>query len=191
MSEQSNNSAPSQASRWGQSPMTFETDMFGEYADEPAETSPSSSSPSGLLLNDVTLEQVRDWRKISDVEQASIIVKMADWIDWMIQTFMLKPSVIPPCWYEHSDVVQEIYALWRIYLAGYAETDSGSGPLTFLERFYGAQMRLRDLIKETQCTKNAHVPVDTPVYRTDRTSQAWQRLLTDLDLPATTTETAS
>ena len=94
----------------------------------------------------------------------------------MIHVHQLPPSVVPPCWYRHPALVQELYALYAIYAIAYSRTDQGSGPLGFLERFTLAKARLRDVTTGAGCNARMHSAPATATVLTDTAADHWLEL---------------
>jgi hypothetical protein len=76
---------------------------------------------------------------------------LAVWVRWLVATYQLTTSVVPDCWWRHSEIVAELYALQRAELASYASDDPGFGPLAFHERLPHAVERLRIHTRTAGC----------------------------------------
>jgi hypothetical protein len=65
---------------------------------------------------------------------------------WLKAAFGLPPSVVPPNWHRHPELVWELSALHTHYLASYDEGASASSPILWMRDFADARQRLRDWV---------------------------------------------
>jgi hypothetical protein len=65
---------------------------------------------------------------------------------WLKTTFGLPPSVVPPLWHRHPEMVWELSALHTHFLSCYGETASPSAPIAWMRDFAEARVRLRDWV---------------------------------------------
>ena len=93
--------------------------------------------PGGLI------EPTYRWRDLDRVSAPQAWKTLAGWVSWFVATYRLKTSVVPDCWWRHTELVAELYALQKAELASYTPTDPGFGPLGFHERLPLAIERLR------------------------------------------------
>src|SRR6188472_1315233 len=101
----------------------------GEDDDLTAELFRSAFRPPGRATG-VTYR----WRELTAAQAGSVWGDLAVWVRWLVATYQLTTSVVPDCWWRHTEIVAELYALHRAELASYARDDSGFGPLAFHER---------------------------------------------------------
>ena len=50
------------------------------------------------------------WREIKAEHQWEAWNTLRRWVDWFVAEYRLVTSVVPPCWYKHSDLTAELYA---------------------------------------------------------------------------------
>ncbi|WP_425864723.1 hypothetical protein [Arthrobacter sp. TWP1-1] len=91
------------------------------------------------------------WRDMDPRTAETVWNHLGSWVRWLVETYHLTTSVIPDCWWRHSDIVAELYALQRAEQASYTEDDGGFGPLGFHERMEHSVSRLRDLTRAAGC----------------------------------------
>ncbi|MGO4857663.1 hypothetical protein [Arthrobacter sp. 2MCAF14] len=91
------------------------------------------------------------WRDMSPQQAESVWAALAAWVRWMVATYQLTTSVVPDCWWHHSEIVAELYALQRAEQASYTADDAGFGPLAFHERLPHAVERLRNHTRTAGC----------------------------------------
>lgn len=68
------------------------------------------------------------------------------WVTWLKVTFGLPPSIVPPYWHRHDELVWELSALHTHWLSCYHETASPSAPIAWMRDFADARNRLRDWV---------------------------------------------
>lgn len=85
----------------------------------------SGQEPSPWNLKDGTGEQ-----------QRKILRQLKDWIDWYNQTYPgVEEHLIPPCWFRHPAVVQELLAVFVAWQAAYCGlVDPDDAPAYWHER---------------------------------------------------------
>lgn len=91
------------------------------------------------------------WRDMSPQQAVTVWTALADWVRWLVATYQLTTSVVPDCWWRHSEIVAELYALQRAEQVSYATDDAGFGPLAFHERLPHAVERLRTHTRTAGC----------------------------------------
>lgn len=107
----------------------------------------------------------------------AVMEPLRDWVDWFITRWQISPSEVPPCWWRHGPIMAELYALWCCYQLAHASTDSGAGPLSFMERLVGARGRLRSATSSAGCSARLHEDAAAPVVLTEGTdSSEWYRM---------------
>lgn len=51
------------------------------------------------------------WRAIDPADKMGVWADLRKWVDWLITEYKLSKQQIPPCWYRHTDIVAELYAM--------------------------------------------------------------------------------
>ena len=91
------------------------------------------------------------WRDMDPRTADAVWEHLGRWVRWLVESYHLTTSVIPDCWWRHSDIVAELYALQRAEQASYTEDDGGFGPLGFHERLEHSISRLREQTRTAGC----------------------------------------
>lgn len=68
------------------------------------------------------------------------------WVDWLRYTYGLPPTVIPPLWHRHDELIWELSALHTHWLNAYDPDGSPSAPLAWHRDFAEARNRLREWV---------------------------------------------
>ena len=96
------------------------------------------------------------WRDMDPRTADHVWEHLGHWVRWFVESYHLPTSVVPDCWWRHSNIVAELYALQRAEQASYTEDDGGFGPLGFHERLEHSIARLRDASKTAGCVSLQH-----------------------------------
>ncbi|MFF2840530.1 hypothetical protein [Paenarthrobacter sp. NPDC057981] len=91
------------------------------------------------------------WRDMTSEQAEGAWQTLFEWVRWFVGAYQLTTSVVPDCWWRHSEIVAELYALQRAELASFTSDDSGFGPLAFHERLPHAVERLRTHTRTAGC----------------------------------------
>jgi hypothetical protein len=103
---------------------------------EPFESSSSLVEPLGPI----------NWNTIGADEAEAEWLDLNAWVNWLRGTYGLAPSVLPPMWHRHDELVWELSALHLHWLNCYGPDASPSSPLGWHRDFAEARSRLRDWV---------------------------------------------
>ncbi len=78
------------------------------------------------------------------------------WIRWCIRRYGLDHRTVPPCWYRHGALVEELSALRTAWEAAYAPTAPGNAPLDWHAMFTMSRQRLQDWVARSGCRQDEH-----------------------------------
>lgn len=114
---------------------------MSDFDEEPYEpdTHPASRAvvPSAINWNLLDADEAKaEWRDLDA------------WVRWLKTTFGLPPSIVPPNWHRHDELIWELSALHTHFLACYDETASASAPISWMRDFADARHRLRDWVAQ-------------------------------------------
>ena len=87
-----------------------------------------------------------NWNVLTSDQAAFEWVELDRWVNWLRRTYGLGPSIIPPLWHRHSELVWELSALHLHWLCAYDEEQHGSAPLGWHQDFAEARERLHDWV---------------------------------------------
>lgn len=87
-----------------------------------------------------------NWNLLSSEEAESEWLDLNGWVDWLRVTYGLPPTVIPPYWHRHDELVWELSALHLHWLNSYDPDSSPSAPLMWHRDFADARHRLREWV---------------------------------------------
>ena len=96
------------------------------------------------------------WKILDRATAAREWPAMAEWVRWLATRYALAPRTIPPCWYRHGALVEELSALRTGWLAAFAPHAPGSAPLDWHTMFAATRSRLDETVSRGGCTKGEH-----------------------------------
>lgn len=101
---------------------------------------------------------VTNWRTADVDDIAGLWGPLREWVEWAIGVYDLTTSQVPPCWWRHPAITQELYALQVLHEISYAPTDQGSGPYFFHEKLALSLGRIKSMVQGTGCTSEHRAP---------------------------------
>lgn len=87
-----------------------------------------------------------NWNTLGADEAEAEWLDLNAWVNWLRGTYGLAPSVLPPMWHRHDELVWELSALHLHWLNCYGPDASPSSPLGWHRDFADARNRLRDWV---------------------------------------------
>lgn len=99
-----------------------------------------------------------NWNLLSADEAMAEWTDLDAWVDWLRLTYGLPPTVIPPYWHRHDELVWELSALHMHWLNAYDSEGSPSGPIGWHRDFAEARNRLREWVSTAGCRLNRDRP---------------------------------
>lgn len=94
------------------------------------------------------------WREIEAEHQWEAWNTLRRWVDWFVAEYRLVTSVVPPCWYKHSDVTAELYGAMCMEYKVWEEQAPGLGPMMMWHPHVEMlTARLRRMVDEAGCAK--------------------------------------
>jgi len=100
------------------------------------------------------------WENLDPDRLRSTWQEFGDWVRWLTERFRIDD--IPPCWYRHGDLVEELTALWLDWQAAYHDDARPDDPVRWLD--WLARARARFARRSPRCRSvhtrnNAATPV--------------------------------
>ena len=97
------------------------------------------------------------WDLLSANDYRSALEGLGSWLEWLVPTYRIPPSVVPPCWFLHNGVIEELGHLWTGWqVTRHPESGIGMVGLEWdnhRERVVG---RLRELVATAGCNGTNH-----------------------------------
>lgn len=100
---------------------------------------------TGVLLRDEPPGPI-NWNLLTADEAEYEWHDLDSWVKWLKTSHGLPPSIVPPFYYLHDELVWELSALHTHWLSCYHQTASPSAPIAWRRDFEDARHRLRDWV---------------------------------------------
>ncbi len=132
--------------------MTTDTEQ-GQFAlMEPDDYVAGGDHPSGRPVppgaadsDDEPLHPI-NWNLLTADEAEAEWLDLNAWVNWLRTTYGLPPTVVPPYWHRHDELVWELSALHTHWLNAYDPDGSPSAPVAWHRDFADARNRLREWV---------------------------------------------
>lgn len=103
-----------------------------------------------------------NWWKLDPAQRVETLQVVAEFTSELVSRYRLKATVVPPCWFLHEALVQELLALFQYRnQQQFVEAAPPGAPHEFHYQFQFAIARLRSWVKEAGCTPQEHF--DQPI----------------------------
>lgn len=102
-----------------------------------------------------------EWRRVRAVDARAEWAALDKWCRWLVNRYALDVREVPPCWYRHGAVVEELSALHGAWRVAYDPTQAASATADWHRALWDTRLRLRDWLSRTGCTVREHRS-DTP-----------------------------
>lgn len=97
-----------------------------------------------------------NWWRLDDQERADVMEILQVWVPELARRYSLPAKTIPPCWYWHESLIQELLALFQ-----YRNQNQflPTAPAVAAKEFhYEFQLAMHRLIGWHQCNESEHTP---------------------------------
>ena len=120
----------------------MEPDEYVVGGDHPS----GSPALSGAADSDEEPLRPINWNLLTADEAEAEWLDLNAWVHWLRTTYGLPPTVVPPFWHRHDELVWELSALHTHWLNAYDQDGSPSAPLAWHRDFADARNRLREWV---------------------------------------------
>lgn len=120
----------------------MEPDHYAVGGDHPS----GSPVPPGAADSEEEPLHPINWNLLTADEAEAEWLDLNAWVNWLRATYGLPPTVIPPCWHRHDELVWELSALHTHWLNAYDPEGTPSAPLAWHRDFADARTRLREWV---------------------------------------------
>jgi hypothetical protein len=120
---------------------------------------------------------VINWRTLQHDAAPAAWKELGEWVDWFTRRYSIPARKIPPCWYQHGALVEELSALHTAWLVSFDTMDAGYGPIGWHERLAATLPRLTTWYNG-EC-QTGHTPLTTPSRTTPDDTDVWNNWITE------------
>lgn len=98
------------------------------------------------------------WREIKPEDQREAWVYLRRWVDWLVNEYRLYESIVPRCWFRHTQLVEELYAAMCMEHKAWEEGAASLTPMMMWHpNLEAMKTRLATAVGELgQCGKGTH-----------------------------------
>lgn len=113
------------------------------------------------------------WEALGASDYRTAVSDLGLWLAWLVPTYRIPPSVIPPCWFLHPGLIEELGHLWTGWrITRHPESGVGMVGLEWDGHRERATARLRELVATAGCNGTNHSPKQGPLLNRD--DQLWE-----------------
>lgn len=105
-----------------------------------------------------------NWNLLTGDEAESEWLDLNAWIHWLRATYGLPPTILPPYWHRHDELVWELSALHQHWLTCFDPDGSPSGPIAWHRDFADARNRLREWVSTCGTRLDRDRPTRVPTW---------------------------
>lgn len=105
-----------------------------------------------------------DWRRLTPDQAASTWADLDTWVRWLVTRYALDHRDVPPCWYAHGDLVEELTALMTAHQAAFDRTGAATGPSDWHQTLATTRTRLQLWAARTGCRNREHRTPTPPAW---------------------------
>ncbi|MCL1872253.1 MAG: hypothetical protein FWF90_17830 [Promicromonosporaceae bacterium] len=105
-----------------------------------------------------------NWNRLTPDEARQAWADLNAWVIWLRNAFGLPPTIVPPLWHRHDELVWELSALHTHWLACYDPDASPSAPIAWMRDFADARHRLRDWVAACGTRLDRDRPTRTTIW---------------------------
>lgn len=112
-----------------------------------------------------------NWWRLDDAERAEVFGVLRGFVTEFVRRYALPASVVPPCWYRHEAIVQELLAFYQyrdqLQLAEGPAASHAGAPLEVHVQLHMLRGRLREIV---QCNEAEHFDDAIPAWAVPETA---------------------
>lgn len=136
---------------------------------------PEEPTPPVAAPEPAKLATPVNWWKLDVEERAETLEVLQKWVPQLVRSYGLKDSVVPPCWWKHEALVQELLALFQYRNQQQVlPVSPPSAMLDFHYQFDIARRRLAEWTGMTGCNSAEHFETSQQMWVVPGTVQRSQ-----------------
>lgn len=121
--------------------------------------------PVGAVPAPVKMASPVNWWKLDATERVETLAIVSTFATELVQRYGIRTSMIPPCWFKHDALVQELLAMFQYRnQQQYIDVAPPGAPHEWHYQFQSAMHRLLFWTAITGCTDTRHVATTIPAW---------------------------
>lgn len=157
-----------------------------EPGEPPAEPWFSSEDVDALINQQLAaVPRPVDWSRLGPDEAAEQWAALDRWVRWLVARYAVDGREVPPCWYQHGALVEELTGLRGAQQVAWDPTQAASAASDWHRTLWDTRVRLRDWLTRTGCTARSHRPDTVDEWATSPGSEEYETGLTGFVLDDT------
>ncbi len=113
------------------------------------------------------------WAELHGEAEATELVKLATWVHWLGNRYGLDNRELPPDWWRHGALIEELSALKGAWDVAYDETQAASAAADWHMTFYNTRIRLREWVSHLGGTPGHRTGTDRQRWLADPDGSGW------------------
>lgn len=119
------------------------------------------------------------WRTCPPEERGERLRQLEAWVDWLIERYAIGVETIPPCWWKHGALFEELTALWGAYLESVDPNNTRSAPAVWHQTLDLTLARLRAWASRRNCKPTVEGHVEDRHDQREKDIAGWEHFTSD------------
>ncbi|PSL08151.1 hypothetical protein CLV30_101118 [Haloactinopolyspora alba] len=113
------------------------------------------------------------WAELDPADEATELVTLATWVSWLGARYGLDSRELPPDWWRHGALVEELSALKGAWDVAYDQTQAASAAADWHMTFYNTRIRLREWTSRLGGSPGNRTGTDLQRWLADPDASGW------------------
>jgi hypothetical protein len=96
------------------------------------------------------------WMNFTADQEYEALLELHEWVQWLTGRYHLDARIIPECWPDHGELVEELSALRGGWATAFSNASTGRDTMIWHAEFAAARQRLSEWAARTGCRSNQH-----------------------------------
>lgn len=119
------------------------------------------------------------WARLDAAKAAAAWTDLDVWVRWLVGRYSLDHRDVPPCWFAHGHLVEELSALRTAHRACFDRGGVAQGPAEWHQTFAITRARLQHWASRTGCRPGEHRPDTPPLWASNPTPLEYAHVFAD------------
>ncbi|PVU84445.1 hypothetical protein DDP54_00960 (plasmid) [Cellulomonas sp. WB94] len=119
------------------------------------------------------------WARLNEATAAAAWSDLDAWVRWLARRYSLDHRDVPPCWFAHGHLVEELTALRTAHRVCFDSAGAAQGPAEWHQTFASSRGRLQLWASRTGCRAGEHRPDAPPEWAAEPAPTDYARAFAD------------